>query len=212
VVISNPPPPQFLLSIEYPSSCICYLPMLMVDLRNVVGETIHALVNRVLANHIAKTIHGNTNWCKYLTEGTVLIAYNGRKAGAKNTLWKLTLNFLMPSEEPDSEVEIWRVEILRQHCTLGPIPVGANPMQIVSFTDTIGNPDHAVKVVDDLHSQRCRKGGRHQICCCCRHLCICSFLCLLFAGVSWHRECQQRDQGRPRACQAWHHRKEEEEE
>ncbi len=140
--------------------------MLTVDLRNVVGETIHALVNRVLGNRIAKTIHGNTNWCKYLTEGTVLIAYNGRKAGAKNTLWKLTLNFLMPSEEPDSEVEIWRVEILWQHCTLGPIPVGANPMQIVSFTDTIGNPDHAVKGVDDLRSQHHRKGGHHQICCC----------------------------------------------
>jgi hypothetical protein len=71
--------------------------------------------------------------------------YDGRKAGAKNTLWKLTVNFLMPSGELDYKVEIRRVEILRQHCTHGPIPVGANPTQIISFTDTIGDPDHAVK-------------------------------------------------------------------
>ena len=78
-------------------------------------------------------------------EGTIVNAYDGRKAGAESTLWKLTVNLLMPSEELDSKVEIWRVEILRQHCTHGPIPVGANPAQIVSFTDTIGNPNHVVE-------------------------------------------------------------------
>jgi hypothetical protein len=84
-----------------------------IDLRNVVGETVHALVNRVLGNHSAKTIYGNTNWCKYLMEGTVANAHDGHKAGAKNILWKVSVNFPMPAEELDSKVEIWRVEILR---------------------------------------------------------------------------------------------------
>ena len=80
------PPPQSPLSIEPPSSCICYLPMPPVDLRNVVGETVHTLANRVLGNHSVKNIYGNTNWCKYLMEVNIVNdAYNGHKAGAKNT-------------------------------------------------------------------------------------------------------------------------------
>ena len=55
-------------------------------------------------------------------------------------------------------------------------------------------------------------GGRRQICHCCRHVCIRSFLRLTFAGASCCRECQQWDQDCPHDCQAWCHCIEEEEE
>jgi hypothetical protein len=38
-----------------------------------------------------------------------------------------------------------RVDIHRQHCILGAVPAGKNPHCSVTFTDSIGDPDHAVK-------------------------------------------------------------------
>jgi hypothetical protein len=38
-----------------------------------------------------------------------------------------------------------RVEILRQHCALGPVPASKNPDCSVVFTDTIGDPNHAMR-------------------------------------------------------------------
>jgi hypothetical protein len=49
----------------------------------------------------------------------------------------------MPSD--GAEVELKRVDIHRQHCILGAVPAGKNPHCSVTFTDSIGDPDHAVK-------------------------------------------------------------------
>ena len=51
----------------------------------------------------------------------------------------------MPSEEPTLGVKLKRVAVHRQHCTLGPVPAGKNPQCSVNFTNSIGEPDHAVK-------------------------------------------------------------------
>jgi hypothetical protein len=49
----------------------------------------------------------------------------------------------MPSDESGLELK-WFV-INRQHCTLGPVPAGKNSQCSVTFMDSIGNPNHAVK-------------------------------------------------------------------
>ena len=51
----------------------------------------------------------------------------------------------MPSKDPALGVELKRVAIHWQHCTLEPVPAGKNPQCSVNFTDLIGEPDHAVK-------------------------------------------------------------------
>ena len=51
----------------------------------------------------------------------------------------------MPTEEPALGVKLKRVAVHRQHCTLGPVPAGKNPQCSVNFTDSIREPDHAVK-------------------------------------------------------------------
>ena len=63
--------------------------------------------------------------------------------GGKNAVWKLTVDFEMPSDGAASELK--RVDIHRQHCILGAVPTGKNPHCSVTFTDSIGDPDHAVK-------------------------------------------------------------------
>ncbi len=71
--------------------------------------------------------------------------FNGRAPGGKNAVWKLTVNFEMPSSNPGTKVELKRVVAHQQHCILGPVPAGKNLPCSVTFTDSIGNPNHAVK-------------------------------------------------------------------
>ena len=113
------------------------------DPRNKVGEIVHAVANRALSNHTAKNIFGNVNYSKHFLQGTVVGFFDGRAPGGKNAVWKLTVDFEMPSD--GAEVELKRVDIPRQHCILGAVPAGKNPLCSVTFTDSIGNPDHAVK-------------------------------------------------------------------
>ena len=71
--------------------------------------------------------------------------FDGHAPGGKNAIWKLTVDFEIHSGEPTLGVELKRVAVHRQHCTLGPVPAGKNPQCSVNFTDSIGEPDHAVK-------------------------------------------------------------------
>ena len=113
------------------------------DPRNEVGAIIHAVANRALSDHTAKSIFGNVNYAKYFLQGTVVGFFDGRAPGGKNAVWKLTVDFEMPSDDAASELK--RVDIHRQHCILGAVPTGKNPHCSVTFTDSIGDPDHAVK-------------------------------------------------------------------
>jgi hypothetical protein len=113
------------------------------DPRNEVGVIVHAVANRALSDHTAKNIFGNANYAKHFLQGTVMVFFNGRAPGGKNVVWKLTVNFEMPSD--GAKVELKRVDIHRQHCILGAVPAGKNPHCSMTFTDSIGNPDHAVK-------------------------------------------------------------------
>ena len=65
------------------------------------------------------------------------------RRGGKNAIWKLTVNFEMPSD--GAEVELKRVDVHRQHCVLGAVPAGKSPHCSVTFTDLIGDLDHAAK-------------------------------------------------------------------
>jgi hypothetical protein len=113
------------------------------DPRDKTGAIIHAIANRVLINHTAKNIYGNVNYCKYFMQGTVVDVFNGCALGGKNAIWKLTVDFEMPSDE--SRLKLKRFIVNRQHCTLGPVPAGKNPQCSVTFTDSIGDPNHAIK-------------------------------------------------------------------
>jgi hypothetical protein len=113
------------------------------DPRDKTGTIIHAIANRVLSGHTAKNIYGNVNYCKYFMQGTVVDVFDGRAPGEKNVIWKLTVDLEMPSDE--SGLKLKRFVVNRQHCTLGPVLAGKNPLCSVTFTDPIGDPDHAVK-------------------------------------------------------------------
>jgi len=93
-----------------------------VDPRNEVGAIVHAVSNRVLSDHTAKNIYGNVNYAKTFLQGTVINVFDGRTPGGKNAVCKLMADFQMPSEDPVPGVESRRVDIHRQHCTLGPVP------------------------------------------------------------------------------------------
>jgi hypothetical protein len=113
------------------------------DPRDKTGAIIHAITNRVLSDYTAKNIYGNVNYCKYFMQGTVVDVFNGRALGGKNAIWKLMVDFEMPSDE--SGLELKRLVVNRQHCTLGPVPAGKNPQCSLTFMDSIGDPNHAVK-------------------------------------------------------------------
>jgi hypothetical protein len=113
------------------------------DLRNEVGAIVHAVANRALSDHTAKNIFGNVNYAKHFLQGTVVGFFDGCAPGGKNAAWKLTVDFEMPSD--GAEVELKRVDIHRQHCILGAVPAGTNPHCSMTFTDSIGDPGHAVK-------------------------------------------------------------------
>ncbi len=76
-----------------------------VDGRNEVGAIIHTVANRVLSNHTAKNIFGNVNYSKHFLQGTVVGVFGGHAPGEKNAVWKLMVNFEMPSDNPGAEIK-----------------------------------------------------------------------------------------------------------
>ena len=82
-----------------------------VDLRNKMGVIVHVISNRVLSDHTAKNIYGNVNYAKTFLQGTVMNIFDGRTPGGKNVIWKMTVDFEMPSREPSLGVELKRVAI-----------------------------------------------------------------------------------------------------
>jgi hypothetical protein len=76
-----------------------------VDGRNKVGAIVHAVANRVLRDHTAKNIFGNVNYSKHFLQGTVVGVFVGRVLGGKNAVWKLMVNFEMPSDNPGAKIE-----------------------------------------------------------------------------------------------------------
>jgi hypothetical protein len=94
------------------------------DPRNEVGAIVHTVANRALRDNTAKNIFGNVNYAKYFLQGTVVGVFDGCALGGKNAIWKLTIDFQMPSNDPGADVELKRVNIHRQHCIIGPNPVG----------------------------------------------------------------------------------------
>jgi hypothetical protein len=71
--------------------------------------------------------------------------FDGCAPGGKNAIWKLTVNFQMLSDDLGANVELKRIDIHRQHCILRPFLAGEKPPCSDIFTDSIGNPDHAMK-------------------------------------------------------------------
>ena len=78
------------------------------------GAIVHVVANRALSNHTAKNIFGNVNYAKHFFRGTVVGFFDGRTPGGKNAVWKLTVDFKMPSD--GAKVELKKVVIHRQHC------------------------------------------------------------------------------------------------
>jgi hypothetical protein len=115
------------------------------DPRDEKGVIVHALSKWAVGEHTARNIFGNVDYNKTFMEGTVVNVFDGHAMGAKNSSWRLMVDFRMPSNEQGPGIESKRVEILHQHCLLGPVPAGKNPFCRTTFTDSIGNPNHAVK-------------------------------------------------------------------
>ena len=82
-----------------------------VDPRNKVGAIVHTVSNRVLSNHTTKNIYGNVNYAKTFLQGTVF--FDGRAPGGKNAIWKLTVDFEMPSKDPALGVKLKRAAVYR---------------------------------------------------------------------------------------------------
>ena len=61
---------------------------------------------------------------KTFLQGTTINVFDGRLPGGKNAIWKLTVDFEMPSEESTLRVKLKRVAVHRRHFTLGPVPTG----------------------------------------------------------------------------------------
>jgi hypothetical protein len=116
-----------------------------VDPRNKVGAVVHAVMNRVLSNHTARNIYGNVNYAKTFIQGTVVNVFDGRMPGGKNAIWKLMVNFKMPSDKAVLGVELKRIAVYLQNCILGTVPAVKNPQCSVNFTDLIAKPNHATK-------------------------------------------------------------------
>jgi hypothetical protein len=112
--------------------------------------------------------------------------FDGRAPGGKNAVWKLTVDFEMPSD--GAEVELKRVDMHCQHCILGAVPAGKNPHCSMTFTDSIGDPDHTVKGSSTyLHNVEARaaedrRRRRHRRCCSPR---------LVVAGTSHRSTCRR---------------------
>ena len=61
--------------------------------------------------------------------------FNGCMPVKKNAIWKLTVDFKMPSNNPGAEVKLKRVAVHRQHCILGPVLAGKTlPAPLLSPT------------------------------------------------------------------------------
>jgi len=93
-----PPTPPLLSSFRASSVVSSLFAMPKVDPRNEVGAIVHAVLNRVLSDHTAKNIYGNVNYDKTFLQGTVVNVFDGHAPGGKNAIWKLTVDFEMPSK------------------------------------------------------------------------------------------------------------------
>jgi hypothetical protein len=89
--------------------------------RNKVGAIAHTISNRVLSDHTAKNLYGNVNYAKTFLQGTVMLFFDRRTPGMKNAIWKLTVDFEVPTDKPALGVELMRVNVNCQHCTLRPV-------------------------------------------------------------------------------------------
>jgi hypothetical protein len=58
-------------------------------------------------------------------------------SGGNNAVWKLTVDFVMPSDKPALGVELMRVNVHQQHCTLGLVPT--DELNQLARTGTISN-------------------------------------------------------------------------
>jgi hypothetical protein len=112
---------------------------------NKVGVIDHAFSKIVLGIHTTKNVYENVNYAKTFMQGTIVNVFDGHKPGGKNAVWKLTVDFEMPSDKTAPGVKLKRVAIHQQHCTLVLVPAGKKPECSVNFTDSIGKPNHAVK-------------------------------------------------------------------
>ncbi len=94
------------------------------DPRDAPGAVVHALAHYVLGKASARHTFGNRNYNKTNIRGVVMEKFNSKKDGAKCDQWSLNVRWQVLGY-PEGKV----VSILRQHCTFGEIPEGANPQQ-----------------------------------------------------------------------------------
>ncbi len=98
-----------------------------VDPRNKVDAITHAVVNKIMCNYTARNIYGNVNSTKTFIQGTVGNVFDGRMPGGENAVWKLMVDFKMPSDKAVLGVELKKIVVYQQNCILGPVLAGKNP-------------------------------------------------------------------------------------
>ena len=72
------------------------------------GAIAYAITIRALNNHTGKNIFRNVNYAKHFLQGTIVGVFDGRAPGGKNAIWKLTVEFQMPSNDLGAVVELKR--------------------------------------------------------------------------------------------------------
>lgn len=108
------------------------------DPRDAPGAVVHALAHYVLGKASARHTFGNRNYNKTNIRGVVMEKFNSKKDGAKCDQWSLNVRWQVLGY-PEGKV----VSILREHCTFGEIPEGANPQQ-----NSSSYPDQSLDVRD----------------------------------------------------------------
>ena len=106
--------------------------MSKVNPRYKVGVIVHAVSNRILSDHTMKNIYGNVNYVKMFLQSSTDSHWGG-----KNAVWKLTVDFKMPSDKPTLGVELMKVNVHQQHFTLRTVP--ANELNQLTCSGAISN-------------------------------------------------------------------------
>ncbi len=75
------------------------------------GVIVHAISKIVLGNHTTKNIYGIVNYAKTFVQSTIVNVFDGHVLGGKNAVWKLMVDFEMPSDKKLPGIELKRVVI-----------------------------------------------------------------------------------------------------
>ncbi|KAL9183975.1 hypothetical protein ACHAXT_002061 [Thalassiosira profunda] len=99
------------------------------------GTIVFALASTVLSKAVASKKFGSHNYNKTYLRGTVLRAFDGRKEGGKQAVWKVEASWVLPGHPEGQRYSVRRQDVHLQQPAPNPITTVAN------FPDSINHRD-----------------------------------------------------------------------